>query len=201
MSTTAATQTVLTIVKDEFAEVITEGTLSFTNKPTDWNVVITKKVLLEAMRTPSPPSEEIWHGLAILYNNTFPTHKEYHEFTVNCLTMWGNTLDYKLFDTLYITHWYNFHTIKKLQEQAMALLDKANKINEQDMMVRHEIESHVQTISQSDLWQWIKKPQWVWVVVSPTPLPSTSQQSNNFHHATYGHDYAQHQYQCFECGC
>jgi hypothetical protein len=59
MSTTAATQTVLTIVKDEFAEVITEGTLSFTNKPTDWNVVITKKVLLEAMRTPSPPSEEI----------------------------------------------------------------------------------------------------------------------------------------------
>jgi hypothetical protein len=59
MSTTAATQTILTIVKDEFAEVITEGTLSPTNKPTNWNVVITKKALLEAMRTPSPPPEEI----------------------------------------------------------------------------------------------------------------------------------------------
>jgi hypothetical protein len=59
MSTTAAAQTVLTIIKDEFAKVITEGTLSPTSKTTDWNVVITEKVLLEAMRTPSPPPEEI----------------------------------------------------------------------------------------------------------------------------------------------
>jgi hypothetical protein len=159
MSTTAATQTVLTVVKDEFAEVITEGTLSLTNKPTDWNVVITKKALLKAMRTPSFPPEEIQHGLATLYNNTFPTHKEYREFTVNRLTMWGNTLDYKLFDTLYLTHRYHSHTIKKLREQAMALLEEANKINERDMMIRHEIKSHVQTISRPDLRQRIRKPQ------------------------------------------
>jgi hypothetical protein len=111
------------------------------------------------MRTPSPPPKEIQHGLATLYDNTFPTHKEYHEFTVNHLIMWGNTLDYKLFDTLYMTHRYHSPTIKKLQEQAMASLEEANKINEQDMMVRHEIESHVQTISQSDLRQQIRKPQ------------------------------------------
>jgi hypothetical protein len=104
MSTTAAAQPILTIIKDEFAEVITEGTLSPTNKPTDWNIVITEKTLLEAMRTPSPPPEKIQHGLATLYDNTFPTHEEYREFTVNHLTMWGNTLDYKLFDTLYMTH-------------------------------------------------------------------------------------------------
>jgi hypothetical protein len=61
--------------------------------------------------------------------------------------MWGNTLDYKLVDTLYLTHRYHSRTIKRLQEQAMALLEEANKINEQDMMVRHGIESHVQTIS------------------------------------------------------
>jgi hypothetical protein len=60
-----------------------------------------KKSLLKAMKTPSPPPEEIQHGLATLYNNTFPTHQEYREFTVNCLTMWGNTLDYKLFDTIH----------------------------------------------------------------------------------------------------
>jgi hypothetical protein len=173
--------------------------LSPTNKPTDWNVVITEKALLEAMRTPSPPPEEIQHSLATLYNNTFPTHEKYHEFTVNCLTMWGNTLDYKLFNTLYMTHQYHSYTIKKLREQAMALLEEANKINKQDMMVRHEIESHVRTISRSDLQQRIRKPQQVWVVVSPTPLPSTSRQSNNSHCATYGRDYAQHQYQCFEC--
>jgi hypothetical protein len=94
MSTTATAQSVLTIVKDEFAKVITEGTLSPTNKLADWNVVITEKSLLEAMKMPSPPPEEIRHGLATLYDNTFPTHEEYHEFTVNHLTMWGNTLDY-----------------------------------------------------------------------------------------------------------
>jgi hypothetical protein len=114
MSTSASTQTVLTIIKDEFAEVLTEGTLSLAAKPADWNVIITEKALLEAARTPSPPSEETQHGLATLYDNTFPTHEEYCEFAVNHLAMWGNTLDYKLFDTLYLTHRYHAQTIKKL---------------------------------------------------------------------------------------
>jgi hypothetical protein len=151
MSTTAAAQTILTVIKDKFAEVIMEGTLSPTNKPTDWNVVITEKSLLEAMRTPSPPPEKIRHSLAMLYDNTFHTTEEYREFTVNHLVMWGNTLKYKLFDNLYMTHQYNSCTIKKLCKQAMALLEEANKINEQDMLVCHEVESHVQNITRSDL--------------------------------------------------
>jgi hypothetical protein len=199
MSTVAAAQPVLTIVKNEFTEVLTKGTLSPSAKPTDWDVVITEKSLLEAMRTPSPPPETIRHGLATLYNNTSSTHEEYREFTVNRLTMWGSTLEYKLFDTLYMTHRYHSHTIKRLREQAMALLEEANKINKQDMVVRREIESHVQTITWSDLWQQIKKPQWVWVIVPPTPLPSSSWQSNNSHCATYGWNYVWCQYQCFEC--
>jgi hypothetical protein len=87
------------------------------------------------MRASSPPSEKIQHGLATLYDNTFPTAKEYHKFTVNRLVTWGNTLDYKLFDTLYMTHQHHSHTIKKLHEQAMALLEEANKINEWDMLI------------------------------------------------------------------
>jgi hypothetical protein len=59
MSTTAAAQPVLTIIKDEFTEVLTKESLSSSIKPTDWNVVITEKSLLEAMKTPSPPPEEI----------------------------------------------------------------------------------------------------------------------------------------------
>jgi hypothetical protein len=59
MSTAAAAQPILTIVKEEFTEVLTEGTLFPSTKPTDWNVIITKKSLLEAMRTPSPPPEKI----------------------------------------------------------------------------------------------------------------------------------------------
>jgi hypothetical protein len=56
----------------------------------------------------------------------------------------------------------------------MALLGEADKINEQDKMVRHELETHVQTITRSDLRQRIKKPQRIQVIVPPTPLPSTS---------------------------
>jgi hypothetical protein len=59
MSTSTSTQNVLTVIKDKFTEVITEGTLSPTVKPNDWNVVITEKALLDAMRTPSPLPEEI----------------------------------------------------------------------------------------------------------------------------------------------
>jgi hypothetical protein len=134
MSTSASTQTVLSVVKDEFTKVITEGTLSPINKPFNWNVVITKKSLLNTMRTPSPQPEEIRHGLATLYDNTFPATKDYHKFTVNCLIMWGNTMDYKLFDTLYMTHQNNSHTVKKLHEQAMALLEEANRINDRDIL-------------------------------------------------------------------
>jgi hypothetical protein len=54
LSTSASTQNVLTVVKDEFAEVLTEGTLSPTTKLTDWNIIITEKALLETTKTPSP---------------------------------------------------------------------------------------------------------------------------------------------------
>jgi hypothetical protein len=58
MSTSASAPNILTIVKDKFTKVLTEGTLSPTVKPANWNVVITKKTLLDAMRTPSPPPEQ-----------------------------------------------------------------------------------------------------------------------------------------------
>jgi hypothetical protein len=132
MSTSASTETVLTVVKDKFAEVLTKGTLSLTTKPADWNVIITEKALLETAKTPSPPPEEVRHGLASLYDNTFPTHKEYCEFAASHLAKWGNTLDYKLFDTLYLTHQYHVCTIKNLREQAKLLLEEADKINKRD---------------------------------------------------------------------
>jgi hypothetical protein len=174
MSTTAVAQPILTVVKDKFTEVLTEGTLSLSTKPTDWNVVITEKSLLEAMKSLSPPPEETRNGLTTLYDTTFPTLENYHKFTVNCLILWGNTMKYKLFNNLYISHQNHTRTIKKLQEQAMALLEEANRINERDTMIRHEIESHVKTITRSDLHQQIKKPQRIQVVMSPTPLPGPS---------------------------
>jgi hypothetical protein len=65
MSTTAAAQPILTIVKDEFTKVLTKGTLSPSTKPTNWNVVITEKSLLEAMKALSPPPEETQNRLTV----------------------------------------------------------------------------------------------------------------------------------------
>jgi hypothetical protein len=59
MSTSTSTQNILTVIKDKFAEVVTEGTLSPTAKPADWNVIITEKALLETTKTPSPPPEQV----------------------------------------------------------------------------------------------------------------------------------------------
>jgi hypothetical protein len=142
MSTAATTQPILTIVKDEFTEVLTEETLSPSTKPTNWNVVVTEKSLLEAMKTSSPPPEKTRNGLTTLYDTTFPTLEDYHEFTVNCLILWSNIMEYKLLDTLYINHRNHTCTIKKLQEQAMALLEEANRIDEGDTMIQHKIKSH-----------------------------------------------------------
>jgi hypothetical protein len=130
MSTSANTQNVLTIVKDEFTEVLTEGTLSPSAKPANWNVVITEKALLDAMKTPSPSPAETRQGLTTLYDNTFPSLEDYREYTVNRLLKWGNTMEYKLFNSLYVNYRNNTRTIKKLREQAMALLEEANKIND-----------------------------------------------------------------------
>jgi hypothetical protein len=43
----------------------------------------------------------------------------------------------------------------------MALLEEANKINDRDLMVCQEIESHVRTITRTNLCQQIRKPQQV----------------------------------------
>jgi hypothetical protein len=83
-------------------------------------------------------------------------------------------MEYKLFDSLYVNHQNNTQTVKKLWEQAMALLEEANKINDRDLMIRQEIESHVETITRADLRQQIRKPQRVQMVTSPIPLPGPS---------------------------
>jgi hypothetical protein len=56
----------------------------------------------------------------------------------------------------------------------MALLEEANKINDRDLMIRQEIESHVGTITRADLRQRIRKPQHVRMVTSPIPIPGPS---------------------------
>jgi hypothetical protein len=82
----------------------------------------------------------------------------------------------------------------------MALLEEANKINDRDLMIRQEIESHVGAITRADLRQRIRKPQCVRMATSPIPLPGPSRRPDNSHRATYSRNYTRPQYQCFQCG-
>jgi hypothetical protein len=94
-------------------------------------------------------------------------------------------MEYKLFNLLYVNHRNNTRTIKKLREQAMVLLEEANKINDRDLIVRQELKNHVETITRADLCQHIRKPRRVRIITSPTPLPGPSRYTNNSHRATY----------------
>jgi hypothetical protein len=60
--------------------------------------------------------------------------------------------------------------------------------------------SHIEMTTQTELCQHIRKPQWIRVVTSPTPLPGPSQRPDNSHQATYSRNYTGLQYQCFQCG-
>jgi hypothetical protein len=94
-------------------------------------------------------------------------------------------MEYKLFDSLYVNHRNNTCTVKKLREQAMALLEEANKINDRDLIVRQELENHVKTITRANLHQCIRKPGRVQIITSPTLLPGPSRSTDNSHRATY----------------
>jgi hypothetical protein len=44
-------------------------------------------------------------------------------------------LDFKYFDVMYMSHQTHVHSIKKLQEQAMSLLEEANRISDRDLLL------------------------------------------------------------------
>jgi hypothetical protein len=54
---------------------------------------------------------------------------------------------------MYMAHQNYAHTIKKLHKQAMALLEEANRINDQNILTQQKIKQHVGTITRSDLCQ------------------------------------------------
>ena len=99
-----------------------------------------------------------------------------------------------------MSHQSQICSIKKLWEQAQNLLNEANGIQDQDYLIQHEIEEHVKRITWKDLRQWLNKPQRVWVVVFPTPLPGPSRLPDYSHWATMCHaPPLLQQYCCFQC--
>ena len=194
----SSSTTSFSIIKNEFTEVLTEGELTPTKKPTDWNIVFTENEVIDVDRTPTPPPA-LKHGLAGLYDQTFKSPEEYREFCVTHLVPWSNTLDFKHFDMMYMSHRSHTQTILALRNQAQSLLEEANKIQDRDYLIRHEIEDHVKRITRTELRSRLRKPQRIRRIVSPIPIPGPSQIPDNSHRATLRYPNPQRQYRCYQC--
>ena len=71
----------------------------------------------------------------------------YRAFTENKLRPWENALEYKHFDTMYMNHRSLINTIKKLHQQAQALLEEADILTGRDFILHQEIKTHVSKIT------------------------------------------------------
>ena len=95
----------------------------------------------------------------------------YRAFTKNELRPWENALEYKHFDTMYMNHQSLVNTIKKLHQQAQALLEEADILTGRDFMLRQEIETHVSKITRTELRKRLHKPTLFHFKEMPIPPP------------------------------
>ena len=105
----------------------------------------------------------------------------YRAFTENKLRPWENALEYKHFDTMCANHRSLVNTIRKLHQQAQALLEEANILTRRDFMLRQEIETHISKITRTELHKRLHKPtlfRFKETPISP-PQPQASTSSLN----------------------
>ena len=116
-----ANNTETVAVKTEFVDVVTEGELLLSPISATFSTIITEASLVKV-----PPAEGLINEKTIttLYNKDFVDAMSYRAFTENKLRPWENALEYKHFDTMYTNHQSLVNTIRKLCQQAQALLEK-----------------------------------------------------------------------------
>ena len=92
---------------------------------------------------------------------------------------------------MYMNHQSLVNTIKKLHQQAQALLEEADILTGRDFMLRQEIETHVSKITRTELCKRLRKPTLFCFkempIPPPPPQPSTSSLnlSARQHHIRY----------------
>ena len=118
-----ANNTETTTVKTKFVDVITEGELLSSPVSATFSTIITKASLVELPSTKGPINKK---SITTLYDKVFTDAMSYRAFTENKLRPWENALEYKYFDTMYTNHRSLSNTIKKLCQQAQALLEEAD---------------------------------------------------------------------------
>ena len=118
-----ANNTETVTVKTEFVDVITEGELLSSPVSATFSTIVTEASLVELPPTEGPINEK---SITTLYDKVFIDAMSYRAFTENKLRPWENALEYKHFDTMYTNHQSLSNTIRKLRQQAQALLEEAD---------------------------------------------------------------------------
>ena len=157
-----------TTVKTKFVDVITEGGLLSSPTSATFSTIITEASLVEI---PIPEGQTNEKTITTLYDEVFTDAMSYRAFTENKLRPWENALEYKHFDTMYTNHRSLANTIKKLRQQAQALLEEADILTGRDFMLRQEIETHVSHITKAELRKRLHKPTLFRFKEMPIPPP------------------------------
>ena len=127
-----ANNTETVAVKTEFMDVVTEGELLLSPISATFSTIITEASLVEVPPGKGPINEKT---ITTLYDEVFVDAMSYRAFTENKLRPWENALEYKHFDTLYTNHRSIVNTIRKLRQQAQALLEEADILTGRDFML------------------------------------------------------------------
>ena len=163
-----ANNTETATVKTEFVDVVTKGELLSSPVSATFSTIITKASLVE---TPIPEGQINEKTIATLYDKVFMDAMSYRAFTENKLRPWEKALEYKHFDTMYTNHRSLVNTIKKLRQQAQALLEEADILTGRDFMLCQEIKTHVSKITRTELRKRLRKPTLFRFKEMPIPPP------------------------------
>src|SRR5271156_5309274 len=125
--------------KAEFTEVHTSSNLLPTSSSSKtqeetFPIVFTKNSLLSS---PPPSSKSSFSTTSVIlsespanlvhiYDNTFPDLQQYHDFINRRLTLWKQSLEFKHFHTLYLSHRNLKKNITAIRNQAQQLLEQAS---------------------------------------------------------------------------
>src|SRR5271168_2071066 len=156
----------MTSLNQEFTEILTSSDLlptssSSKTREETFPAVITKNSLLSS---PPPSSESSFSTTSIIlsespadlihiYNNTFPDLQQYHDFTNRKLTPWKQSLEFKHFNTLYLSHRQLKKNITAIRTQAQQcqLLDQANSLQTHHGLQMIKLQRFLPTIVNQEL--------------------------------------------------
>ena len=163
-----ANNTKTVAVKTEFVDIVTKGELLSSLISAIFSTIISKASLIEVPPAKGPINKKT---ITTLYNEVFVDAMSYRAFTKNKLRPWENALEYKHFDTMYTNHQSLVNTIRKLHQQAQALLEEADILTRRDFMLQQEIKTHVSKITKAELCKRLHKPTLFHFKETPIPPP------------------------------